>query len=146
MPAHPAAPPSASGTRCSRASRWSALGPAIARPGAAGFLQALCSRPILGVYFDVVERKIAGPDRRGCLAAMEHGPYRELRLLHRRHALLFAVSRVAATLMGDPHLVDVEIHPSGVEAAHSRAADRGEDAPEVGIGGEESSFPQRRML
>ena len=47
--------------------------------------------------------------------------------------------------MGNPHLVDEQIHASRVEAPHARVADRGEDAPEVWIGGEEGGFHEGRM-
>src|SRR5947208_11311978 len=65
------------------------------------------SRSIFCVDFDVVERKVAGPHRGARFSPMEHGAHRELGLLHRRHALLFALRRIAPTLMRDAHGIEV---------------------------------------
>src|SRR6185503_13919999 len=55
-------------------------------------LLTLRSRTVLGVDFHVVERKVASPDGRVGLAAVEHHAHGELGLAHRRDAQLVAVS------------------------------------------------------
>src|SRR5207237_10855888 len=53
--------------------------------------------------------------------------------------------RVAGPAPGDAHLVDIELDLGRLEAFDRRIADRGEDAAEVRVGGEERGLHERRM-
>src|SRR5262249_34155258 len=66
-------------------------------------------------------------------------------LLHRRHALLFLVGGITATLVRNTRLVDVEVDLRRVQPTHAGIADGRQDASQVRVGGEECGLYQRGM-
>src|SRR2546426_2938832 len=73
------------------------------------------SGPVFGVDFHVVEGKVASPERGGRLAAIQHRAHREFRFSHCRHALLPAISGMAAAPRGNAHVVEIKIYLVGLD-------------------------------
>src|SRR5215467_8293219 len=103
------------------------------------------SGPVLGVDGNVFVRQVAGPHRRLRPAAVEHHAHRDLALRHDALAVLLAVARRAPARARHLHFVQVQLDAVDVEAAHPRVADRGEQPPEVRVGGEERGLDERRV-
>src|SRR5437879_4887024 len=101
--------------------------------------------PILGVDGNVFVRQIAGPDGGQGGAALQYHTNRNLALSHHPLPVLLAVARRAAALLRDLDVVEIQLDAIDVEIAHARIADRGEEPPQVRVGGEERALHQRRV-
>src|SRR5258705_505425 len=101
--------------------------------------------PVLGVDGNVFVRQIAGPHGGRGGAAFKHHANRDLALTHHPLPVLLAISGSAAALLRDLDVVEIQLDAIDVEVAHARIADRGEEPPQVRVGGEERGLHQRRM-
>src|SRR6185503_19528352 len=107
-------------------------------------LLTLRLRSVLGVDSHVIEREVASPHRRVGLAAVEHHAHGEFGLAHCGYPLLVPIGGMASTILRHQHLIKVEVDLLGVHVG-ARVADRGENAAEIRIGGEERGLDQRRV-
>jgi hypothetical protein len=76
-------------------------------------------------------------------AARQLHAHRDFALLHHALAVFFLVVGIAAAVLGHPHVVQVQL--GHVEIVHAGIADRGQDAAQVRVGGEEGGLHQRRV-
>ena len=60
-------------------------------------------------------RQIAGPDSGVRVAASEFDAHRDFALLHHALAIRFLISRIAATVLGNPDIVQVQVQGRHVE-------------------------------
>ena len=66
-------------------------------------------------------------------------------MLHHALAVFLAVAGSAPAVLGDQHLIQIQLERGDIQIVHARIADRGEDAAQVGIGREERGLDQRRV-
>ena len=90
-------------------------------------------------------RKIAGVHGFGDVAATQRDAHQDLGLFHDALAIGLLVIRVAPAPGGHQHVAQPEVNARHVEIVNAGIADRGENAPKVGIRGKECRLDQRRV-
>src|SRR6266853_3635457 len=101
--------------------------------------------PVSRVDSNVIARQIAGPHRGRRQPAVEHDAYRDLAFRNDPLSVLFTVGRGATAVLRHQHLVQVQLDAADLQIAHAGVADRGEEPPQIRIGGEERGFHQGRV-
>jgi len=88
-------------------------------------------------------RQVTGPDGGVSLTAAQFHAYRDFTLLHHALAIRFLVIRIAAAVLGDPDIIQVQVQGRHVEIIDTGITYRRQDTTEVRIGCKESCFYQR---
>src|SRR5712671_2598939 len=101
--------------------------------------------PVFGVDSNVIARQVAGPHRGRRKPAVEHDANRDLAFRHYALSVLFTIRRGAAPVLRHQHLVEVQLDAADLQIAHAGVADRGEEPPQIRIGGEKRGFHQGRV-
>jgi hypothetical protein len=70
-------------------------------------------------------------------------PHGDLALFHHALAIGLQVRRVAAALVGDVHVVQVQVDQALVQVGDAGVAHGGQDAAQVGVAGKECRLHQR---
>src|SRR5712671_540510 len=101
--------------------------------------------PVCRVDSNVIVRQIAGPHRGRRKPAVEHDANRDLAFCHYALSVLFTIRRGAAPVLRHQHLVEVQLDAADLQITHAGVADRGEEPPQIRVGGEERGFHQGRV-
>ena len=90
-------------------------------------------------------RQVTGIDRGGGLSAVEFDADGDFVFRHHCLSLFFGVACGAAAVFGNQYVVEIHFEDVGVQIGNACVTDGGEQSAEVGVGGEEGGFDQRRV-
>src|SRR3989338_2596637 len=110
---------------------------------AAAFMSSYLA-PVARVNLHVIIRKVASPQHRISIPAIQHHTNGDVALLHHTLSILLAVTGGTPAMFGDQTLIEIQPESGNIQIVAAGIADRGEDTSEVGVGGEECGFDQWR--